>query len=75
MRHYTSELNEMPERDDDATKKCREAVNKLHEVMKSLDLALLNVQHNERRYSTAITLFSPLFLACAVSLFVCLFLF
>lgn len=59
----------MPEKDDAATKKCREAVNKLHEVMKSLDLAHLNVQHGERRYSTAITLFS-LWIGFAIADFV-----
>ncbi len=59
----------MAEKNVAMNSKCREAVNQLHEVMKSLDLAHLNVQHNERRYSTAITLFS-LWIGFAIADFV-----
>lgn len=59
----------MPEKNVDVNKNCREAVNRLHEVMKLLDLARLNFEHKERRYSWAITLFS-LWIGFAVADFV-----
>ena len=64
-----SELNDLSKKNADVNRNCRDAVNKLHEVMKLLDLAKMNLEYNERRYSTAVTLFS-LWIGLAVADFV-----
>jgi hypothetical protein len=51
------------------SKDCRSAVDRLHEVMKQLDLAKLNLDHKERRYTIAVA-FLSLWIGFAVADFV-----
>ena len=59
----------MSEKNAVVSKKCRDAVNRLHEVMKLLDLAQMNLNHKERRYTIAVALLS-LWIGFAVADFV-----
>jgi len=42
----------------EVSRDCRDAVNRLHEVMKLLDLARINLNHKDKRYVIAIAFFS-----------------
>jgi hypothetical protein len=59
----------LSQKKDAVNKNCRVAVNKLHEVMKLLDLAQLNLSQKEKRYMIAFTFFS-LWIGFAVADFV-----
>jgi len=47
----------MLEKEALVSKNCRDAINKLHEIMKSLDLAKMNLEHKDKAYSIAIASF------------------
>jgi len=64
-----SELNELSKKKTVANRSCRDAVKRLHEVMKLLDIAKINLDFKERRYSMAIAIFS-LWIGFAVADFV-----
>jgi hypothetical protein len=53
-----SELSELSKKKTVANRSCRDAVKRLHEVMKLLDIAKMNLGFKEKRYSMAIALFS-----------------
>ena len=48
----------MPIEEVTVSRNCRDAVNRLHEVMKLLDLAQIDLGYKEKRYTIAITFFS-----------------
>ncbi len=48
----------LSERKLTVSESCREAVDRLHETMKLLDLSLIDLAHKERRFTIAIALFS-----------------
>ena len=50
-------------------KDCRDAINRLHEVMKLLDIAQINLNHKEKTYMIAVT-FLSLWVGFAVADFV-----
>ena len=64
-----SELNELSKKKTVANRSCRDAVKRLHEVMKLLDIAKMNLGFKEKRYSIAIAIFS-LWIGFAVADFV-----
>jgi hypothetical protein len=55
---HVSELNELSEKKTVASRSCRDAVKRLHEVMKLLDIAKIDLGFKEKRYSMAIAIFS-----------------
>lgn len=59
----------MSEKKVAVSRNCRDAVNRLHEVMKLLDLAQIDLGYKEKRFMIAITFFS-LWIGFAVADFV-----
>ena len=47
----------MPEEKTEVNSTCRDAVNRLHEVMKLLDIAKLELDYKETKFTTAYTIF------------------
>lgn len=52
------ELNELSEKKTVVSKNCRDAVKRLHEVMKLLDIAKIDLNYKEKRFSIAIAFFT-----------------
>ena len=55
---HVGEVNELSEKKVNVSKNCRDAVKRLHEVMKLLDLAKIELSYKEKRYSLAIAFFT-----------------
>jgi len=55
---HVGEVNELSEKKVDVSKNCRDAVKRLHEVMKLLDLANIELNYKEKRYSLAVAFFT-----------------
>ena len=53
----------------EVSKDCREAINRLHEEMKLLELAQINLDHKDKRYTIAVT-FLSLWVGFAIADFV-----
>ena len=56
---HVGEANELSEKKVKISKNCRDAVKSLHEVMKLLDLAKIELGYKEKRYSLAIAFYTP----------------
>jgi len=55
---HVGEVNELSEKKIVVSKNCRDAVKRLHEVMKLLDIAKIDLGYKEKRYSIAIAFFT-----------------
>ena len=55
---HVGKVNELSEKKIVVSKNCRDAVKRLHEVMKLLDIAKIDLGHKEKRYSIAIAFFT-----------------
>ncbi len=55
---HIGEGNELSQKKVDVSKNCCDAVKRLHEVMKLLDIAKIDLSYKEKRYSIAIAFFT-----------------